>query len=350
MRWLLMIALVLGFALASPARALASPPPYYPQIDWYPASPNNYDVGRTMPITQIVIHETDGPWYSAVNWFQNPRSQVSAHYLVRAWDGDVLQFVAEADTAFHARPANAWTIGIEHEFDPYHGIYHTDVQYRASATLVCAIARRYGIPIDRQHIVGHREIPGADHSDPGPSWNWSYYMSLVRGCSGGSTLGQLNLLAGKSVPVGGLEVGTVSANVALLQWDLTYLGFMSPDDVSQGGGTFGPITLDAVTKFQDSRGVPTTGYYGDLTAAALADSLVGDVAALPAGPLQAGAESEDVATVQQALQRLGYMDTVTGYYGPITTDAVAQFQTDNGLDPTGAYDALTRVALATRLP
>ena len=117
MRWVAAITLGLAFALLAPAQALAAPPPYYPPLDWVPASRSNYDVGRTMAITTIVIHETDGSYISALNWFLNPRSRVSAHYLVRAWGGGITQFVAEGDTAFHARNANPYTIGIEHEYN-----------------------------------------------------------------------------------------------------------------------------------------------------------------------------------------------------------------------------------------
>src|SRR5437762_2138346 len=146
---------------------------------------------------------------------------------------------------------------------------------RTAAQLVCAIARRYNIPTDRDHIVGHNELPGNDHSDPGPYWNWTYYMSLVRSCSEpraqALSRGGVNTLADHSyVPAAGLEQGTASGEVALLQWDLVYLGFMSADDLSDGSGTFGPLTLAALTAFQEANGVPATGTYGDLTAPALA--------------------------------------------------------------------------------
>src|SRR5881394_3438790 len=124
MRWVAAITMAVAFALAAPAPALAAPPPYYPPIEYVPAARANYDVGRTMAITQIVIHETGGTWFSAVNWFQNPRSRVSAHYLVKAWGGGILQFVAESDTAFQARVANPYSIGIEHEFDPARRLAH----------------------------------------------------------------------------------------------------------------------------------------------------------------------------------------------------------------------------------
>src|SRR5438132_1032687 len=234
-RSIFVCALAFGCLLVGSSPALAAAPSYYPPIDWIPAASSNYDVGRTAAITTIVIHETDGSYTSARNWFTNPRSRVSAHYLIRAWDGAITQFVAETDTAFHARSANPWTIGIEHEFWPRYGIWHTDAQYRASAQLVCAIARRYNIPTDRDHIVGHNELPGNDHSDPGPYWNWTYYMSLVRSCSEpraqALSRGGINTLADHSyVPAAGLEQGTASEEVALLQWDLVDLGFVSAGD------------------------------------------------------------------------------------------------------------------------
>ena len=53
--------------------------------------------------------------------------------------------------------------------------------------------------------------------------------------------------------------------------------------------------------------------------------------------------------MQTALNTLGYMDLVTGYYGPMTLDAITRFQQDNGIDTTGMYDSVTRMALAVQL-
>ncbi len=345
--------MALGFALIAPAYALAAPPPYYPALDWIPAARSNYDAGRTAGIVAIVIHETDGSYASAVNWFRNPRSRVSAHYIVRAWGGGITQLVAEGDTAYHARNANPWSIGIETEYAPRQGIWHTDAQYRSTALLTCAIARRYGIPIDRNHIVGHNELRGTDHADPGPTWNWNYLMSLVRGCSQraqAASRAALRTVADHGyIPVAGLEFENVRDEVALLQWDLVYLGFMDPDEVAAGGGRFGPLTQEAVTAFQEANGVPATGSYDEPTAAALVRSILADPAGVPAKDLDIGAESDDVSLLQTVLQQLGYMDLVTGYYGEITADAVTTFQQDNGIYATGTYGAITRMALASRM-
>jgi N-acetyl-anhydromuramyl-L-alanine amidase AmpD len=353
MRWAAAISIALGLALVAPAPALAAPPPYYPPIDWIPAARSNYDAGRTAGISAIVIHETDGSYISAINWFRNPRSRVSAHYIVRAWGGGITQVVAESDTAYHARTANPWSIGIETEYAPRQAIWHTDAQYRSTALLTCAIARRYGIPIDRGHIVGHNELRDNNHADPGPTWNWNYFMSLVRGCSQraqAASRAALRTIADHGyIPVAGLAFENVRDEVTLLQWDLVYLGFMDPDEVAAGGGRFGPLTQQAVTAFQEANGVPATGSYDEPTAAALVQSILADPAGVPAKDLDTGAESDQVSLLQTVLQQLGYMDLVTGYYGDITADAVTTFQQDNGIYATGTYGAITRMALASRI-
>ncbi|MET9133681.1 hypothetical protein [Streptomyces antibioticus] len=56
------------------------------------------------------------------------------------------------------------------------------VDYRGARWVSASEAnfrRRYGIPVDREHIVGHVEVPGTDHTDPGEHWDWDRYMKLV---------------------------------------------------------------------------------------------------------------------------------------------------------------------------
>src|SRR5436853_4214095 len=70
------------------------------------------------------------------DWSSDVCSSDLAHYLVKAWDGGIIQFVAESDTAYHARSADPYTIGIEHEFDWRYGIWHTEAQYRDRKSVV----------------------------------------------------------------------------------------------------------------------------------------------------------------------------------------------------------------------
>ena len=148
---------------------------------WVAAHSANYRAGRTSRISTIVIHVTQGSYAGTISWFQNPSSQVSAHYVVRSGDGEITQMVREGDTAYHARSANAYSIGIEHEGYVDNPAWFTDAMYRSSAALTRYLCDKYGLPKDRRTIKGHHEIPGNDHTDPGPHWNWNYYIDLVNG-------------------------------------------------------------------------------------------------------------------------------------------------------------------------
>jgi len=342
-----------GLLLAAARPAAAAPPPWYPPLRWLPAASANYTPGRAgAAIGAIVIHGTEGSYAGTLSWFRDPRAGLSAHYVIRAGDGEITQLVAEADTAFQARGFNREAIGIEHEFDPDRGTSYTEAEYRSSATLVCAITRRYGIPADRAHIVGHSELPGTDHRDPGATWNWPLYMGLVSGCAGpvgtaaAADVGETTCDDAGCVPAPGFGAGAIGTPVALLQWDLAYLGRLPRSAVLQGDGHFGPRTLAAVRSFQAASGVPATGFYGPLTAAALARSLARTPSGAAKAGLAFGVSSAEVTRLQRDLGELGYMEVVTGYFGPATRDAVRRFQLDRGIDPTGNYGPLTRAAMA----
>lgn len=175
----------------------------YSESTWYGNGGSNYTNSNreaTYDINKIVIHVTQGSWSSAINWFANSdNKQSSAHYTVRSSDGFIGQSVREEDIAWHAGwwKTNKHSIGIEHEGYVSQQKWFTDEMYRSSARLSAYLAKKYRIPIDRQHIIGHNEVPGCPgagggvscHTDPGPYWKWSRYMDLVRGYAGGTSSG-----------------------------------------------------------------------------------------------------------------------------------------------------------------
>ncbi len=62
--------------------------------------------------------------------------------------------------------------------------------------------------------------------------------------------------------------------------------------------------------------------------------------------VQTALSTEDVKTVQDKLKRWGYFDgPITGYYGPLTTEAVKYFQRVNGIEQTGTVGPITAKAL-----
>jgi N-acetyl-anhydromuramyl-L-alanine amidase AmpD len=154
-------------------------------------TPNKTESNRTAKtITGIVIHDTEGRFIGSIRTLQNPRTDGSAHFVVSR-QGQIVQLVPVTDVAWHSGNGywNLHSIGIEHEGWAGRRAY-TEVEYRASAELVAYLAHRWGVPLDRKHIIGHAEVPNPNHrgwfggvsghTDPGPYWNWGHYMYLVR--------------------------------------------------------------------------------------------------------------------------------------------------------------------------
>ncbi|MEH1102804.1 N-acetylmuramoyl-L-alanine amidase, partial [Micromonospora sp. CPCC 205561] len=169
----------------TPSRdAVAAAVPEYAPARWVSAYGGNYSPGRSSRITTVVVHVTQGSYAGTISWFQNPSAGVSAHYVVRSSNGEVTQMVREGDTAYHARSANPYSVGIEHEGFVDNPGWFTESMYRSSAALTRYLCDKYGLPKNRTAIKGHHELPGNDHTDPGPHWNWNYYVSLVNAGAG----------------------------------------------------------------------------------------------------------------------------------------------------------------------
>lgn len=193
------------YELLSGERVTVAKETDYPGAIWIPAPSCNFEE-RTKEVSAVVIHYTEGSYAGCISWFQNCDAQVSAHYVIRSSDGQVAQMVREADKAWHARSANGYTIGIEHE--AYGDIisYFTEAMYRSSADLVRNICMRYnaidghrtfctdtldnGTALDSGlhnlggegaciQIRGHQHYPDQTHTDPGPFWQWDYYYKLI---------------------------------------------------------------------------------------------------------------------------------------------------------------------------
>ncbi|MFD9858220.1 N-acetylmuramoyl-L-alanine amidase [Streptomyces alboflavus] len=137
--------------------------------------PDDYEIDR------IVVHVVQGSYRTALKVFKDPGHGAAAHYVVRK-DGHIAQMIRELDVAFHAgsRRMNERSVGIEHEGFVDRKESFTDAMYESSARLAAGICRRYDFPVDREHIIGHVEVEGTDHTDPGPHWDWDRYLRLVR--------------------------------------------------------------------------------------------------------------------------------------------------------------------------
>jgi hypothetical protein len=123
---------------------------------------NRTDSNRTArSIDQLVVHVTEGSFVGSVRWLRSRRSHGSSHYVVSR-RGEVVQLVSVTNVAWHAgnRGTNRRSIGIEHEGWTARGGF-PEAQLDTSARLAAFLARRYGIPFDRAHVIGHHEVPAA---------------------------------------------------------------------------------------------------------------------------------------------------------------------------------------------
>jgi len=160
------------------------------------SDPNNY--GNYDPanrpadgnaIQYIIVHDTESSYDSAISAFQDPAHEASANYVIRSSDGQVTQMVPNGDISWDVAnwTMNQHSVSIEHEGYAIQGAtWYTSALYHSSATLVRYLAAKYHIPLDRQHIIAHEDVPAGltatqavQHWDPGTFWNWKQYMELV---------------------------------------------------------------------------------------------------------------------------------------------------------------------------
>ncbi|MBS0018395.1 MAG: peptidoglycan-binding protein [Arthrospira sp. SH-MAG29] len=140
----------------------------------------------------------------------------------------------------------------------------------------------------------------------------------------------------------GLGLGDSGPGVTNLQNRLRNLGFFNNNST----GYFGPITRNAVIRFQQANSIAATGLVTEDTLAILnrgTGSLAGNVSLGPGsfGPI--------VGLVQRELQRLGFFPgQITNFYDEVTVQAVRNFQMVNGLTPTGFIGPTTQSLLASQ--
>ncbi|GAA1523554.1 N-acetylmuramoyl-L-alanine amidase [Streptomyces albidochromogenes] len=164
------------------------PAPYEEFGDGDYGNHDKADRPRSQGVDYIVVHDTEATWDTTLKLVQDPR-YVSWHYSLRSSDGHIAQHVPLKDVAWHAGNwyVNSKSVGLEHEgFLTSPDAWYTEAMYRTSARLVKYLAKRYGIPLDRQHVLGHDNVPGtvtanirSMHTDPGPYWDWAHYFELL---------------------------------------------------------------------------------------------------------------------------------------------------------------------------
>lgn len=141
-------------------------------------------------IQGIVIHRMVGTYQGTIAWFENPESNVSAHYLI-SQEGEVTQMVRDQEAAWHAgyksgtpppvfrdTNPNFVSIGIECEDRTAEDTnFWTQKQLNTLVDLCKILVKQYNIPLDREHIVGHSQInPTGKPNCPGSHFPWDEFL------------------------------------------------------------------------------------------------------------------------------------------------------------------------------
>lgn len=143
----------------------------------------------------VVLHIMAGTLSGTDSWFKNPNSGASAHYGIGK-NGEVHQYADEISAPwangvirnpkaklikkYNSNP-NFYTISIEHEGQT--GKKWSSAMFNKSAKLTADICKRWNIPIDRSHIIGHYEIDSVNRPNcpgTGLTSRWKEYINKVQ--------------------------------------------------------------------------------------------------------------------------------------------------------------------------
>ena len=81
-----------------------------PNLLWKPSP--NFSSRRGTRVDLIVLHDCEGGYEGAVEWFATNRSNVSAHWSFARTANEATQMVDLADNAWHACAFNRRSVGL----------------------------------------------------------------------------------------------------------------------------------------------------------------------------------------------------------------------------------------------
>ncbi|UCZ52973.1 peptidoglycan-binding protein [Bacillus shivajii] len=145
-----------------------------------------------------------------------------------------------------------------------------------------------------------------------------------------------------------LREGSRGENVKTLQTRLKDLGYYN-GNIS---GTYGAQTVEAVRELQRQTNINIDGIFGPQTFAQLEKNLPKETESSSSSSdsgesssdtlLKKGSRGESVKELQHMLKAIGHFkQEPTGYFGPITKDALVAFQKDWGLNSDGTVTKST---------
>lgn len=186
----------------------------------------------------------------------------------------------------------------------------------------------FRVPLNAKVAAGQRIADmGATGNVTGPHLHFETHSGGL-----GSTVDPVSYLAARGVDLGGgwptISPGAGGATVKAIQYLITRRGTALVAD-----GNYGSVSVDAVKKFQSSRGLVADGQVGPKTWPGLVYSL------------QRGSSGAHVRGLQVVLNKHSAGLAVDGGFGSVTHSAVRAFQSVNRLAVDGQAGPKTWEAL-----
>jgi peptidoglycan hydrolase-like protein with peptidoglycan-binding domain len=300
---------------------------------------------RNSGIDMIILHHaasTDAN--GVVNLMVSGARQVSSNYVVGR-DGTLYGVVPEELRAWTSGSASDGGKGASYDRrsitfevadESYGGSWPISAaSYETLAKTIADLHNRYGIPLDRNHIVGHREL-------------WTRFRaSYATACPGGMDIDKVvNMARAKlgqgSVPASG---GAVTPSNPSSGSNLTSrpTAQIQAKIGATADGIYGPDTTNKLKAWQAAHGLAADGIYGPKTDAAM----FGGATPTPAAPASNNVAVDGAwgpATTRKLQAALGVNQD--GALGPITYRAL---QRKVGATADGIYGPATRKALQRHL-
>ncbi|MEO7444273.1 MAG: N-acetylmuramoyl-L-alanine amidase, partial [Ferruginibacter sp.] len=135
----------------------------------------------------FVHYVATGTYQGAINWFKDCSSNVSAHYVVRNYDGEVSQVVLEENRAWSqgVTTYNDLGIGVEHEVLATNlAMWDSEPMLVAAANLAVNVCNRRAIPKVRRvtngdaGIYGHNDVKVTDCPNMTAA-RWTNYLNRL---------------------------------------------------------------------------------------------------------------------------------------------------------------------------
>lgn len=161
-------------------------PVVLPKLNWL-ESPNQSDRAAGVALDLIVVHDTEGGYGGAVQWFANRHSQVSAHLVLKEDGSEATQMVPYAKKAWHCASFNSRSIGLEMAGFAKDG--YGENELAVAARIVAFLLQKHGLPPrwakggNGSGFCRHYDLgaAGGGHNDPTTDDKvWAAFVARVQ--------------------------------------------------------------------------------------------------------------------------------------------------------------------------